>query len=131
MISIYIYIYIFTSIMFNLHKRNWFCLHFYFDEQFSCEMTGVDGITCVRLFPCTCVLHRLSVRGSHTTDTIFLLHGVEGRGRLCRFMSCRLSVRAAFRLNSIVCVRFRRPPGHLCSGGLNVYRALKGTDPFF
>ena len=52
-------------------------------------------ITCVRLFPCTCVLHRAGVRGLHTTDTIFFLDGVEGRERPCRFMSSRLGVRSA------------------------------------
>ena len=40
-----------------------------------------------------CVASRwFSVRGIHSTDTIFLSHGVEGRGRPCRIM-CRLSER--------------------------------------
>ena len=30
--------------------------------------------------------------GVHSIRTIFLLHGVEGRGRVCRFISCRFSV---------------------------------------
>ena len=36
-----------------------------------------------------------SVRGIHSTDTIFVSHGVEGRGKPCRIMLCRLSVRMA------------------------------------
>ena len=78
---------IYLLLLFNLHKRNWFCLHFYFGAQFSCGMTGVDG-----QYLCTSFsmykMHRLSVRGIHTTDTIFLLHGVKGRGDFVD--SCRV-----------------------------------------
>ena len=49
-------IYIFTITVFNLHKRNWFCLHFYFGAQFSCEMTGVEGhYLCTVMYGRTCV----------------------------------------------------------------------------
>ena len=34
---------IYLLLLFNSHKRNLFCLHFYFDAQFSCEMAGVNG----------------------------------------------------------------------------------------
>ena len=57
-------------------------------RNFLVRWLELTVITCVRLFPCTCVLHRLSVRGLHTTDTIFFLGGVEGRGDLVD--SCRV-----------------------------------------
>ena len=43
---------IYLLLLFNLHKRNWFCLHFYFDAQFSCEMTGVDLCTSFSMYVC-------------------------------------------------------------------------------
>ena len=44
-----------------------------------------------------CVASRwLSVRGIHSTGTMFLTHGVEGRGRPRHVVSCRLSVRYVF-----------------------------------
>ena len=99
MISTYIYYYMISIYIY------YYCLDirgigFVYISILARNFPELTVITCVRLFhvctsfPCTCVLHRLSVRCIHATDTIFLLHGVERSGRICRFISCRLSVRA-------------------------------------